>query len=44
MTLFFPSFYIISALQHGLDTDYNYHVAVKLTDGASLEMKWLSLS
>ncbi|PVH31832.1 hypothetical protein PAHAL_9G243500 [Panicum hallii] len=26
--------------KHGLDTDYNYHVAVKLTDGASLEMKW----
>jgi len=26
--------------KHGLDTNYSYHVAVKLTDGASSEMKW----
>ncbi|KAG0549452.1 hypothetical protein BDA96_01G257000 [Sorghum bicolor] len=27
-------------LKHGLDTNCNYHVAVKLTYGASLETKW----
>ncbi|XP_012698127.2 uncharacterized protein LOC101769602 isoform X2 [Setaria italica] len=26
--------------KHGLDTNYDYHVAVKLTYGASLETKW----
>ncbi|CAL4941932.1 unnamed protein product [Urochloa decumbens] len=29
--------------KHGLDTNYDYHVAVKLTYGASSETKWLSL-
>ncbi|CAL4933540.1 unnamed protein product [Urochloa decumbens] len=27
--------------KHGLDTNYDYHVAVKLTYGASSETKWL---
>jgi hypothetical protein len=36
-------FFINCVLQHGLDTNYDYHVAVKLTFGASLETKWLSL-
>ncbi|XP_062200384.1 uncharacterized protein LOC133903056 isoform X2 [Phragmites australis] len=34
----------LCSLKHGLDTNYNYHVAVKLTHGASLETQWLPSS